>query len=551
MKLNKYNLLYILGAVALFFAYAWFPIVTHGTWNAPDEVAAVYFSEHIPLFGGDYELEATYADELGGLVHPRSSVVVNGMLTPSMWLGLPWLLKLVTSITGLDPSLAQLIIPLLAVLAIAAWHEIVFAYTQDRKLAVFTVIALAVHPGWWYFTARGLHPNIMFVSMLIFAIYFWYVLANKRITKRPDLWREAMLLLGGLSVGMAIFARTNELVWLLPVLLFVLWAKRKLPVRELAVSAIGLLIPIAIMFQLNSAIYGSGLINGYNVVVDPVPVAVAIERVELESLPLGLNLIFPFGIHEANILQNFWDFHFAFFVFWSFFALYGLGLLGLRWRTFDYKKVRGFKTLMLIGALISIYLVVLYGSWNLNDNPDPNAITLGTSYIRYWLPITIMMTPFIGYALDTGFSRKRSYKYQIASQAIWILAFLMIGLRLTMYGHDEGLAYIAANLEGYDEERSAILDQTSEGDLIIVDRSDKILFPYRDVVVPLRDETTYAALPLMLDTVEKNRAELYYYGLTLPEEDVAHLEAVRLAPFELVIENIDQIGDKTLYKISR
>jgi hypothetical protein len=32
-------------------------------------------------------------------------------------------------------------------------------------------------------------------------------------------------------------------------------------------------------------------------------------------------------------------------------------------------------------------MAVVYGSWSMADNPDPKAITIGNSHVRYWLPL--------------------------------------------------------------------------------------------------------------------------------------------------------------------
>ena len=169
------NAFILLGAVALFFAYAWYPLSVTGLYNAPDELAAAYFAQRIPLFGGAYQQPAAYADELGGLVHPRSMIVAGGELLPGMWLGLPWLLGFARAMTGLDIEVVELLIPLLSVLAVLAWQKIVAKFFSDPRIGWFAAFALALHPGWWYFTARGLHPNVLFVSLLIFGAFFWYV----------------------------------------------------------------------------------------------------------------------------------------------------------------------------------------------------------------------------------------------------------------------------------------------------------------------------------------------------------------------------------------
>ncbi|NQV12656.1 glycosyltransferase family 39 protein [Candidatus Uhrbacteria bacterium] len=550
--LNKRTVFTLLGALALFFAYAWFPIVTGDLWNSPDESAAAFFATRLPVVGGEYNVPAVLVEELGGIVHPRSMNVVGGQLVPNMWLGLPWMLGVIHRATGMSADMLDIVIPIVAVLAVLAWHQVILRFSRDPKIALFAAIALAVHPGWWYFTARGLHPNVLFVSMIIFTIYFWHVLVNNSRLAKRDMLRELTILLGGLSLGMAMFIRTNEAVWLIPVALIVIWKARKLPFRELAAGFIGILIPIVIMLQLNASLFGSALTTGYSVRVDPAVANVEQSVVgEQEEASWLMQYAFPFGIHEMNVLRNVWDFHFAFFAVWSFFATYGLLLILFRWRTFSLKERSAMWKVGGVMAAVSLYLLVLYGSWNINDNPDPTAITIGTSYIRYWLPITVMMTPFIGYAIATGFARGRSEARKTILMIIWISAMILTGIQVTFVGKDEGLLYVESHLNEFELERSSLLSKTSETDLLIVDRSDKIVFPDRQVVLSLRDETTYASLPLMIDAVEKTGSSLYYYGITLPQEDLDFLHKTRLAPVALKMEAVEQIGEKTLYMFSR
>ena len=165
--------------------------------------------------------------------------------------------------------------------------------------------------------------------------------------------------------------------------------------------------------------------------------------------------------------------------------------------------------------------------------------------------MTGVQTCALPISFSTGFSRKRKLSYQITLQIIWAIAFVFIGMRLTILGMGEGLLLVKYNLDGYNNERETVIELTNENDIIIVDRSDKILFPHRNVIVPLRSETTYSALPLIIDTVEQNSASLYYYGMTLPEEDIVYLQETRLEPFGLKMEEKEEINNKTLYKIFR
>jgi hypothetical protein len=94
-------------------------------------------------------------------------------------------------------------------------------------------------------------------------------------------------------------------------------------------------------------------------------------------------------------------------------------------------------------------------------------------------------------------------------------------------------------------ERTACDEKDASNIVVIVDHADKFLFPTCRVIVPLRAESTFAIMPTLVDD------GLYYFGLTLPDVDVAHLNDVRLKPMDLRIELIETLQDQTLYRIVR
>lgn len=544
-KKTKHWLIVSLCAVALFFAYAVFPLSIQGIWNAPDETAAAWTVGKLPLLTGEYNQPAAYAEELGGLVHPRSMLVHNQQLVPAMWLGLPWLLNAFGRLTGNHVETLELIVVLISVLAVFSWKQIVTKLFENPTVGWIAAFVLAVHPGWWYFTARGFHPNVLFVSLLIFGVLAWYVGASHRPPKRAVLWRDLMLFLGGLSFGMAIFVRTNEAIWIVPLLLLVAWYQRRKPFKDHLLAVLGVAIPLLLMLNLQAMVYGDTFLTGYTIGGDPVPVEVTehVERVGFSS-PL-LAQLFPFGIHEMNVLQNVTSFHVVFFALWTAFTVFGLFMLGLEWRTLRADKRQLYKRLLWLTAIVSAYLFVVYGSWNISDNPDPSAVTIGTSYIRYWLPISLAMTALVGYAIVRGVSYRYSETMRQVVIGIWLVAFGYAGFAQAVYGRDEGLAFVHQNLLTFQAQQERVLEVTSfkDTEVIIVDRADKIFFPHRQVVYPLRSQTTYEALPAMIDAA-RGEGGVYYFGVKLPEEDLDHLREVELEPRGVDIVHVSDIeGD--------
>ena len=515
--------------LVLFFGYAWLPLTTQGIWSSPDETAVAYFAQN------GLSVEVPYAEELGGLIGPRSTVVSGGELKPSGWLGLPQLLSVFERI---DFSIVELLVPLIAVLAVAAWFKLVLKVTGSREAALAATVLLAVHPGWWHYTARGLHPNVVFVSMLIFALFFFLQTKGK--------YQRLYMFLGGFAVAEAIFIRTNEAVWIVPLVVFAAIVLRK-HWKSILTALAGALIPVIMIALAHTAVYGSITTTGYTVESDPLPVEVEVEGLSVVPDPSVIPYVLPFGFHELNIVRNVWVFHLKFFHVWTILALFGLVMLLLDIRhTFTVEQKKRAWQLLGGAGFVTFYLFIMYGSWHFRDNPDPTDITIGTSYIRYWLPVTVFMTALSGYGISRAMQR---WAKRMGDSIVprLLLIVIVLGSYMTFYAPDEGILEMQETLRGNMAERSAVLSATTASDIIVVDRADKILFPSRNVIVPLRDEGTYASLGAAHGAVRDNGASLYYFGLTLPEEDIEHLDTEVLAEHDLRILEVIDVGQKTLY----
>jgi hypothetical protein len=93
--------------------------------------------------------------------------------------------------------------------------------------------------------------------------------------------------------------------------------------------------------------------------------------------------------------------------------------------------------------------------------------------------------------------------------------------------------------------RVVIMEHVPRTAVLIMDRSDKYLVDYHQhLLVPLREPSTYAALPAL---AARGPESLYYFGLTLPPQDIAHLKEVILQPQGLDITPVRTIEDETLY----
>lgn len=534
----RWQRLLLLGVTVIFFVSCLILIFDMPRlFVSPDALANYLFSSELAENSRLHLFEPMNL-ELDDSLYPRSTFSIQGRVLPVSFLGLPFLYGLIAKLVGIGGML--LITPILAGLAIFAWRGIVARLYNDR-VALLSAILLAVHPAWWYYTARGMMHNVLFVSLLIFALWFLVVRPIKSKRFSPN------LLVSGLLFGLALFVRTSEIVWLLPVAILVIgffW--KKLSWKPVVIFFVSILIALIPMFAINNSLYGSPTSFGYLSQIDSgaqtydQPPSEQIETIVSEPV----QSVLPFGFDFRAMVKHMIDYGFNMFWWISFLTVIGLLLAFYKIREPKTGRDRPRWAFHASFFLIGIALSILYGSWTFTDNPDPNSLTIANSYIRYWLPIFVMTTVYAGIAL-TWLREKMMYERtaKFTSLAL-LLIIVLLGFRTTFFTVDDGLYFIRTNLIRSAEIKETVLELTEEDSVIIVDRADKIFYPERLVRYPLRDDLTYELMPRIVI-----RAPLYYYGITFPESDIEYLNTKKLAEMDLQIELIQTFDQETLYRI--
>lgn len=528
----------ILAAASLFFLISTQILSFVGsTFASPDETANAFFAETFAGQGRLYSFEPFNA-ALGDFFYPRSMIAVDGRLLPISFLALPVLFGVLIKIFGSWSTTFWT--PLFAILAVWAWYAI-FRKIFDRRVGLFSALLLFAMPAWWYWTSRPLTHNALFVSFLIFFVYFLVV---RPVVKNISTNRWGDYFLAGLMFGGALWVRTSEIFWLLPVLLFLLFVSRKkiswsavlFFVAALAVSLVPLLF-------LNKSLYGGYLSTGYTVVSSEINLTDAnsavsdvwvngrsrIPRMIIDSV----SAVLPFGFHPRAVLRNVWNYGLLMFWWMTLPALAGVIILRRRWKY------------IVAVSLAAAILGIVYGSSAIHDNPDLSAITIGNSYSRYWLPVFVAITPLAAVALirfgQLPFWGKAK---RFIAPAIFIL-MTVLSVNIVFFSTDDALWPSRGRLIEAETVRDAVLDLTESNAVIVTDRGDKLFFPDRVIRYPLRDETTYALLPRIIAVTP-----LYYYGITLPPLDLDYLNNEKLKGLGLRIDLVQTFLAESLYKIS-
>lgn len=503
------------------FVYASFNWGLPQRYNSPDEAANAYFAKR--LVNSQSMKVISPLNKLAGvpMVHPRSTSVIDGYLAPASFLGWPILAGAIGWLIG-GWALPYLT-PLGAVLGLICFY-LVGREFFGRRTAWLSTLLLAFLPAYWYYNSRGFFHNALFFDVLMLVV--WSTIKAVR-TKKCGYY-----LLTGLAYGAAVALRSSEIFWMTAAgLVWLTVAGYKLEWRLLPIFIGGVLLGFAPVLAANYVIYGQPLSLGY--------------RPELQftlqnvggSLSIWRELILPFGIHPSIIFNTVSNYLFGLMWWWAMLAVIGFGYMLYKWRSWG-REHKGF----ILAAMVAIlWLVVLYGSWQFHDNPNPAAVTLGTAYTRYWLPIYAFALLIAAYALE-NFWHKNWGK---AISLILIGVYLIFSVRLVVFDPEEGLQQIRRNIKRFETVNKAVQQLTEANSVIVTNITDKFFWPEREVIVASPQHVELVAVKNLLE----NNIPVYNFHPTWLPKDFNYLNANQLKPFGLFLQPIVYgFQDHSLYR---
>lgn len=513
----------LVGGAGIFFLGAmllW--VAASGTlFVSPDETANAHFIQQFAQTGQMRWFDPLNT-ELADTVHPRSTVARDGWVMPTGFLGLATLYGIVVRLLG--AWVMPLLTPLIALAAVFAWRRLAARWFGE-SIGTLSALVLLFHPAFWYYSARGLMPNVLFTSLLLLAAYLWF--------ERP--WKPSVSAwISGCLLGFALFVRASEVYWVamsVCVLVAINW--RTLPKRDVAWLFLGSVVGVAPFFVMNALTYGHPLVTGYTL-----PPASSTPTDPIVTSANTEPWLFPFGVAPRAFLRH--VFEYGVVLFWWLSLPAALGWVVTWFRNVHASSQASREQKIYLGLFVgvAIWLGVWYGSWVIHDNPDPTQVTLANSYVRYWLPVFVLSTPFV--ALGLVWIQER-LKHRVLP---WILvAMTGMSLYATFFTGQDGLMDVARVLrrsQGIQQELNQLVEPEA---LIVVDRADKLFFPHR-VTYPLRSDQTYDLMPRAVQMVP-----VYYYGITLPERDLTYLNERKLKERGLRIEWIQTFDEESLYRI--
>lgn len=550
-------------------------------WGSPDETANYIFTKLYAQTGelSIFEKYNLYTNEI---MHPRSMRSDHGKIKPVSFLGIILIYGNIAKVFGY--KIIPYLTPLFAAIGILFFYLLIKALF-NQNIALISASFLAVFPPYVYYTARSMFHNVLLIVLLLMGLYFGYLMISqtpiKKTKRKNKIWGANWLgilfsCLAGLFFGLAIITRTSELLWIAPAL-FILWIFniRRIGVTKLLLFIVSVVIALVPAAYYNHILFGSPYFGGYtemnnsivnitnagtNLVAKTETGNIIFQKDKIMTI---INNVFPWGIHFKQSLKMF-EYYFV----KMFPVLFYLGIIGFIIRLFEIKKWEKKHWAYLISLGISAFVLILYyGSWKFNDNPDPNSYTIGNSYTRYWLIIYMGVIPIAAYFIDkvacfisekifNKFDDDESEKFftwsfwkgftKFMLSSLVVIFVFFISIKFVMIGSEEGLLFTIGKNESARLEWQKVLTLTEHNSTIITKYHDKIFFPERKVINGEFNDKEMVAQYVNL----AEYLPLYYYNFTLPEESLSWLNERRLGEVGLKIKEIEKVTDSfTLYKL--
>lgn len=517
---NSWLILIVVLAAFLFSVFNW---GLPWRFNSPDEAANAFFATR--LARGEFITAPVPLNEItqNPIVHPRSTNIINGQLAPASFLGLPLILGWVGGVVGTQAL--PYLTPLGAIFGLLALFGIVRELTTGNKPAAWLAsLLLMLTPAFWYYHSRSFFHNALFLDFLLAAIYVALLALKKK-----NSW---LYLVSGLIFGFALALRTSEIFWLAAAGIAwfgINWPQWKW--RDLALVILGMIAAFSPVLITNYNIYGSVFSVGYR---QELVLTNDLEK----TLGLVQQLVLPFGFHPSVIFKTVSNYLVNLTWWWT--VLVGVGIIYFvkTWR----QQSRQAKAFMISIFVMCLWLATVYGSWQFNDNPDPEAVTLGTSYVRYWLPIYALLLWPAGVVL----SKLLNWRWGKELILLVIGSYALLSGLLVWTEPQEGLAAVRGNIMKFQSWSVEVQEITEPNSVIVSGLTDKIFWPERQVIYTLVNPVDYESVNKLLHT----GIPVYWFHPTWQAADLVTMNN-RLSVYGLSISAV-KLGwqDFSLYKFS-
>lgn len=437
-----------------------FPLLSDGHFLSPDETANAAFARQFAA-SGHLTIPEPLNELAHGIVHPRSMVADGTAMVPVSFVFYPFVLGLIMKFLG-TISLAVVPVILFSGSILAFW--LVVRTHFGRSSSVLSTAMYALHPVIFFYSARGLWQNGSFISLFVLALGF--LLGTRQ---RLSLGH---VILGLFFFAMAVAVRLNELPWIAFVAVVLLQMRRPLP-RHWLWGILGIFVIFTgTLTMLQHDTFGSFWRVGYSTSVGGASTG------EPDSLVVRnqvRSVFFPFGIHILPSVRLWFQYS------WTFAGpLFFLGLLGLAsvlWKRSPDDRAK--RRLAGAAIIVALWLIFYYGSFAFTESFNQQEIVLGSSYLRYWLPIYVLFTLFVGEGVLV--LRRVGVPRIIVGGlvAMAVVSSLYFSFADPLYGT---IKATQSDLKNGQAQRAAALPVIPENAIVYAGPSDKVFYPERKVI---------------------------------------------------------------------
>jgi|SRR3989344_5909416 len=537
---HSYNLVLIL-LLAVFFALysflAWSTIwplarhFNHFIFNWPDENAnyffAAIFAKHGVLFFPEYLNVLS-----DNLLHSRSINVVDANLVPVAFLPTVAIFGLFFKFLG--PWGILFFTPLLALITIYIIYRLSYLLWSDHKFSLTIAILLLSASPWLYFANFSFLPTVLFIFLLSAGYGCWA--RSLKVGDRHGLYWQG----GTVLLSLAVVSRPSEIVWVAFIALFIIYLHRSvLDLKRLLASVFILLAIGAWSLGLNYLTYGHYLSFGY---FDMQGGNLSSEfNDHTNSWRSWLILLFsPFGFDIKSIAYNFYHYFIRIGLYKVILALLAIIFLAVKYKRFS-SMPKVWQRYFILVIPVFILILLYYGSWDIADPLVKSLNRLSSSYVRYFMPLYILILPLAAWALLKIFWRENK-TVQLSFYFV-LIVIAIVSIRGAFLVGPDGLLDTRQALLGYYQQFAVVREIAPPSSLILTNREDKIFFPYYKVVVPQGSLALWPRLASLVD-----RVPLYFYTNKSDEEIALDQQAAQQVNLELV-EPVSIWEDFRLFKI--
>ncbi len=518
-------------------------------FNSPDEMMNYFWTLRYSK-GEELRYEDDLLQESNFLIRPRSTSAYENYVIPGSFMGMYFIYGNIGRAFSPLFSPDDFILYLTAVFAVFAVWVFYFLIKRvfDKNIAFISSLLLFTFPAYMYYASRSMYHNVLFLSLFIMSITaIIYSLNTNFNNRKRRLAGYIGGLAGGILLGFSLFARTSEVGWVILLVIFIfLFHIRKFfdfsNRRQVIYSWLwgvlfvcGVLISLTPLFGLNYKIYGRPLSVGYNINLPQ-----SASDIYTQADVWFRLLVSPFGVDITSITLNAYNYLYKIYLPLSVFAFAGILLWLMRFVYKSIKRKVDFQTkkqfaYFISAVVITVYLAVFYGSWQIVDRIDNTTFSLGTSYTRYWLPVYVLWIPFISLAVlwIPRFTR-RKFARPILS-VIFVSLLIVYSFDLTFWKTDESLSHIRDNVKAQQAKMLRIKDVLKDENPVVIlgfKQADKIFFPeYKRVIPQMVVNKDYEAVSRLVD----KGVDVRYYHFAA-KDDLRTISRRNFEPFGLKID---------------